>query len=74
MDTRCPDCHHVMLWQPDGLFRCEECQQHYQREAVCPECKHLLQELKACGAVDYFCQQHGMISRRQVVFSYSPAD
>ncbi|UYA61410.1 zinc ribbon domain-containing protein [Pectobacterium colocasium] len=74
MDAHCPDCHHMMLWQPDGSFRCEECQQRYLREAVCPECKHLLQELKACGAVDYFCQQHGMISKRRVVFSYLPAD
>lgn len=74
MDARCPDCHHVMLWQSDGSFQCGECQQCYLREATCPECKHLLQELKACGAVDYFCQQHGMISKRQVVFSYTPAD
>lgn len=72
MDACCPDCHHSMMWQPDGAFLCEPCRQRYLREAVCPECKHPLQELKACGAVDYFCQQHGMQSKRRVVFSYSP--
>ncbi|BES85709.1 zinc ribbon domain-containing protein [Pectobacterium araliae] len=74
MDVLCPDCQHSLVWQPDGSFLCEHCLQHYQREARCPECKHSLQELKACGAVDYFCQQHGMISKRRVVFSYAPAD
>ncbi|QQG29745.1 zinc ribbon domain-containing protein [Pectobacterium carotovorum] len=74
MDALCPDCHHAMMWQPDGSFLCEGCQQDYLREAACPECKHSLQELKACGAVDYFCQQHGMISKRRVAFSYAPAD
>ncbi|MEI7408275.1 zinc ribbon domain-containing protein [Pectobacterium aroidearum] len=74
MDALCPDCHHVMLWQSDDSFLCKDCQQHYLRKASCPECNHLLQELKACGAVDYFCQQHGMISKRRVAFSYTPAD
>ncbi|RYC42722.1 zinc ribbon domain-containing protein [Pectobacterium zantedeschiae] len=74
MDVLCPDCHSTMTWQTDGSFLCAACQQHYLRDAECPECKHLLQELKACGAVDYFCQQHGMISKRRVVFRYIPAD
>jgi hypothetical protein len=29
-----------------------------------------LDVLKACGAVDYFCQQgHGLISKKRVVFA-----
>ncbi|AOR62054.1 zinc ribbon domain-containing protein [Pectobacterium wasabiae] len=74
MDAICPHCHSVMDWQTGNTFQCVACQQHYQRKAACPECNHSLQELKACGAVDYFCQQHGMVSKRRIVFSYVPAD
>ncbi|MCI2073925.1 MAG: zinc ribbon domain-containing protein, partial [Serratia liquefaciens] len=39
----------------------------------CPECRQPLQELKACGAVDYLCQNgHGLISKKRVLFSYTP--
>ena len=38
-------------------------------EARCPECHQPLQVLKACGAVDYFCQNgHGLISKKRVEF------
>lgn len=38
-------------------------------EAVCPECHKPLQVLKACGAVDYFCQNgHGLISKKRVKY------
>ncbi|MGI3453244.1 zinc-ribbon domain-containing protein, partial [Citrobacter arsenatis] len=33
------------------------------------ECHQPLQVLKACGAVDYFCQNgHGLISKKRVEF------
>ncbi|MBD4516896.1 hypothetical protein GUG76_17515, partial [Xanthomonas citri pv. citri] len=38
-------------------------------EARCPECHQPLEVLKACGAVDYFCQHgHGLISKKRVEF------
>ncbi|MEH2922377.1 zinc ribbon domain-containing protein [Samsonia erythrinae] len=74
MEACCPDCHHVMVWQSESVYLCTLCQIRYKREERCPECNHLLQELKACGAVDYFCQQHGMISKRRVVLRYAPAN
>ncbi|MDM3143237.1 zinc ribbon domain-containing protein, partial [Citrobacter sp. Cf120] len=41
--------------------------QHYPR---CPECHLPLQVLKACGAVDYFCQNgHGLISKKRVEYN-----
>ncbi|VTP65910.1 Protein of uncharacterised function (DUF1407) [Serratia rubidaea] len=43
--------------------------------ADCPECGQPLQELKACGAVDYLCQHgHGLISKKRVRFRYLPLD
>lgn len=36
---------------------------------LCPDCRQPLQVLKACGAVDYFCQNgHGLISKKRVNF------
>lgn len=43
--------------------------QRLYRRALCPECHQALQVLKACGAVDYFCQHgHGLISKKRVEF------
>ncbi|PWC18791.1 zinc ribbon domain-containing protein [Brenneria corticis] len=70
MEVTCPRCHGVMNWKNDHCFHCPACRQDYLREAYCPECNHPLQVLKACGAVDYFCQQgHGLVSKSRVVFS-----
>lgn len=71
MDALCPQCHGTMQWR-DGRFYCERCQREYVREARCPECERPLQELKACGAVDYLCQHgHGLISKKRVIFTYT---
>ncbi|NLS52633.1 zinc ribbon domain-containing protein [Hafnia alvei] len=71
MDVFCPKCQHEMAWRQGDYF-CQHCQQTYQQRVECPDCGKPLQELKACGAVDYFCPNgHGMISKKRVVFSYA---
>lgn len=56
----------------DGEFICDCCSAHYPAQPVCPDCHQPLTVLKACGAVDYFCQHgHGLISRRRVQFQPS---
>ncbi|MBJ7223885.1 MULTISPECIES: zinc ribbon domain-containing protein [unclassified Brenneria] len=75
MEAICPQCHHAMTWQNGDVFGCPHCRQRYRRAAYCPECRHELQTLKACGALDYFCQQgHGLISSKRVIFDYLPVD
>ncbi|WP_145570504.1 zinc ribbon domain-containing protein [Yersinia bercovieri] len=82
MDALCPICQKVMT-EVSGHYHCANChgsyQQQanchgsYQQQADCPDCGKPLQVLKACGAVDYFCQQgHGLISKSRVRFSYLP--
>ncbi len=55
---------------------CVSCKRSYHKTAYCPECQAALQVLKACGAVDYFCQQHGLVSSSRVVWRAEefPAD
>ena len=72
MDAHCPVCDQPMSWV-SGHFRCDACHSEYQQMALCPDCQQPLQELKACGAVDYICQNgHGMISKKRVIFTYTP--
>lgn len=68
MTITCPDCQ-APLEPQNGVAHCESCNKDIALEARCPECHQPLQVLKACGAVDYFCQNgHGLISKKRVEF------
>jgi len=68
MSVNCPICQGELVSTQTGVY-CEHCQQDFQLEARCPDCHKPLQVLKACGAVDYFCQNgHGLISKKRVEF------
>lgn len=72
MEALCPQCGQPMRWV-NGHYHCEGCNSSYQQFAHCPDCGQPLQALKACGAVDYLCQNgHGLISKKRVRFSYQP--
>lgn len=68
MEFDCPVCHAQLAVQ-GNIARCERCAKEYVVEARCPDCHKPLEVLKACGAVDYFCQNgHGLISKKRVEF------
>ena len=68
MSMPCPDCH-AALEPQNGIAHCDSCNKDIPLEARCPDCHQPLQVLKACGAVDYFCQNgHGLISKKRVEF------
>ena len=68
MTTPCPDCQQPLTHDAQG-FDCANCGQHFAHIALCPDCHQPLQVLKACGAVDYFCQRgDGLISKKRVNF------
>ncbi|WP_165431912.1 zinc ribbon domain-containing protein [Atlantibacter hermannii] len=68
MEIQCPHCQQPVEVN-ETVARCEHCQQDITLEARCPDCHQPLQVLKACGAVDYFCQNgHGLISKKRVEF------
>ena len=67
-DKRCPLCH-APLDVKGSSAHCAQCERVFTLEARCPECHQPLEVLKACGAVDYFCQHgHGLISKKRVEF------
>jgi uncharacterized protein YbaR (Trm112 family) len=68
MNVSCPNCQQPLTHNADG-FVCTHCASHYAHSALCPNCHQPLQVLKACGAVDYFCQHgDGLISKKRVKF------
>ena len=64
-----PVCYHcqALLSEQENEFICPQCRRHYLKQPCCPVCRQVLEVLKACGAVDYFCPQHGLQSRSTVV-------
>ena len=68
MTSPCPSCQQPLTHDVQG-FDCAHCGQHFAHLALCPDCHQPLQVLKACGAVDYFCQHgDGLISKKRVKF------
>ncbi|MFU0870921.1 zinc ribbon domain-containing protein [Kluyvera sichuanensis] len=66
MEFICPTCQASLEVQVNQAH-CDRCEQDFTLEARCPECLKPLEVLKACGAVDYFCQNgHGLISKKRV--------
>lgn len=67
MSMTCPDCH-AELEPQNGVAHCENCRKDIPLEARC-RVSSATPVLKACGAVDYFCQNgHGLISKKRVEF------
>ncbi|HDG1698944.1 TPA: zinc ribbon domain-containing protein [Kluyvera ascorbata] len=66
MEFICPTCQ-ASLEVLGNQAHCDHCEKDFTLEARCPECHKPLEVLKACGAVDYFCQNgHGLISKKRV--------
>lgn len=69
MQLNCPTCHGE-LELAGTMAYCVTCNKDMEVNAACPECHQPLEVLKACGAVDYFCQHgHGLISKKRVEFT-----
>ena len=66
MELACPICR-APLARQDHNAHCPHSATDFALEARCPDCHKPLEVLKACGAVDYFCQNgHGLISKKRV--------
>lgn len=73
MTAHCPRCQHSLTLTQRTFF-CPQCATHYPAQACCPQCQQPVEVLKACGAVDYFCQQHGLLSKSAVIFRWPDSE
>ncbi|GEI57548.1 hypothetical protein EC162594_02382 [Escherichia coli O145:H28] len=68
MELSCPICQNPLERNGEATH-CATCNKDFIVQALCPDCHQPLQVLKACGAVDYFCQHgHGLISKTRIKF------
>ncbi|WP_349918070.1 zinc ribbon domain-containing protein [Aeromonas veronii] len=68
----CPACGCGLDSRSDQT-QCPQCQTAYRVQALCPTCQQELERLKACGAVDYFCNHcNTLVSKRAVQFALTP--
>ncbi|MCM2680132.1 zinc ribbon domain-containing protein [Echinimonas agarilytica] len=63
---KCPKCQGYLVSDAQE-HRCEECSSSYEAQAVCNTCGDPLSLLKACGAVDYFCNHCNELKSKSVV-------
>lgn len=68
----CPICHKTMCNKSPQHYYCEYCRQHYVEQFICPTCQQQAQRVKGCGAINYICQNDGLISSRKIIFNYLP--
>lgn len=62
----CPACGGELI--ADGnSHRCATCQARFKERALCPDCRHELEVLKACGAVQYFCPECRAVQSRSTL-------
>lgn len=67
MNFICSHCQSALSGEQSDVY-CPQCHTRYRMTAYCPECQAGLQVLRACGAADFFCQQHGLISSSRVIW------
>ncbi|MFM5440602.1 zinc ribbon domain-containing protein [Aeromonas enteropelogenes] len=64
----CPSCQAELDTRSKEQI-CGQCQANVRITALCPTCQQELERLKACGAVDYFCNHcNNLVSKRSVKF------
>ncbi|MEL0629882.1 zinc ribbon domain-containing protein [Psychromonas aquatilis] len=55
MDLHCPHCDNKLERNAELTRFCPACHEHYDIKIDCDQCGGPLQRLKACGAVNLWC-------------------
>ena len=56
MQLLCPTCQTELTRSGESKRHCETCNSHFTLAVTCSECGEGLQRLKACGAVNFWCE------------------
>lgn len=66
----CPNCSGVLKYESPNHYRCKLCHNGYREEIHCLECNDIVKTVSGCGAVNFICPVHGLISSKSVIFYY----
>lgn len=70
----CPSCHQEGLDPRYNPTTCSACGKSYSVTSKCPKCNTELERVKACGAVDFFCNHcNELVSKRQAQYELTEA-
>jgi len=56
MQLLCPHCQSELNRSGESKRHCETCHSDFILNIECNECGEVLQRLKACGAVNFWCE------------------
>jgi hypothetical protein len=71
---QCPECKVRLIRAESHYCDCPSCQQRFIEQRCCPHCQKMVDCIKGCGAVNYLCRQHGLISKHNIEYHYLKAD
>jgi hypothetical protein len=57
MQLQCPKCQSEVVRSGELKRYCESCDSDFLLHIACNECGQELERLKACGAVNFWCEQ-----------------
>ncbi len=74
LSLACPECQQGLPLVSGAKYHCESCVLSYNLMVKCPQCRSELEQLKACGAVNYFCPScNELKSKSKVIRQLEPA-
>jgi hypothetical protein len=71
---QCPECSAKLIMADDHYHDCASCQLRFIEQICCPHCQKAVDCIKGCGAINYLCRQHGLISKHKIEYHYLKAD
>ncbi|WP_220718412.1 zinc ribbon domain-containing protein [Agarivorans litoreus] len=73
-EVACPECDGQLQHEHDHWL-CGACHHKFSQRVHCDKCDAELEKLKACGAVDYFCNScNELKSKRAVIRRFERLD
>ena len=70
MQTHCPQCNTELERSGELKRHCRTCDSDFLLDVSCRECGQPLQRLKACGAVNFWCEEcNELKSKSAAVYS-----
>jgi hypothetical protein len=70
MQLHCPNCQSELTRSGESMRHCEHCHSDFLLNISCPQCEQPLARLKACGAVNFWCNEcNELKSKSKAVYS-----
>ncbi len=74
MQTNCPKCEHELSRSGELKRHCDACDSDFTLEVTCNQCGEQLERLKACGAVNFWCNScNELKSKSSAVYNLKSA-